>query len=372
MPITEMLKKANKVKPKTNPPWEGPGGQGSQGGVTYSLLSHYLTCRERFRIYTIEGLTAADSFSKPMEFGSMWHICEAELAAGREYTKALTDYAGKLCTRYPTQQEQVDACYGVCLTEFPHYAAYWDGKLLDPRPKKTLLQETSFDVPYSLPSGRIIRLRGKWDGVNLIGKGKEAGAYLFETKTKGDIDEGDIKRQITFDLQTMLYLQALLSTGKDSADPGKLSLWNAPIRGIDYNVVKRPGQYQGKKETRAGFLSRLSGIIAGSPGEFFYRWRIEVSPADIQNFRRMTLDPLLENLLDDYEWWRECLDKKWDPFDYRERASGYPQHRQRHYRHPYGVRNVLDKGGSTDLDHYLDSGSMMGLDRVTSLFKELE
>ncbi len=43
-----------------------------------------------------------------------------------------------------------------------------------------------------------------------------------------------------------------------------------------------------------------------------------------------------------------------------------------HWRHPFGSINWVDEAGETELDEYLDSGSTVGLRRVTNLFPELQ
>src|SRR4051794_6290554 len=59
------------------PLWKGP----EEDGITFSLLSQFLVCRERFRVRVIEGLSAGGGFNHRIEYGSMWHTCEEALAA---------------------------------------------------------------------------------------------------------------------------------------------------------------------------------------------------------------------------------------------------------------------------------------------------
>ena len=82
-----------------------------------------------------------------------------------------------------------------------------------------MLQEQVCDVPYNLPSGRVVRLRGKFDSVDLI----DGGIYLQENKTKGDIDKIQVERQLSFDLQTLMYSVALHKM-KEAAQGGQLLL----------------------------------------------------------------------------------------------------------------------------------------------------
>jgi hypothetical protein len=90
------------------------------------------------------------------------------------------------------------------------------------------------------------------------------------------------------------------------------------------------------------------------------RWKVEVSPQDVARFRRECLDPVLEQLC----WWWESVTGQFHPQEYGRCPP-------LHWRHPFGVYNVLDEGGSSDLDEYLHSGSTAGLTRADTLFPEL-
>ncbi len=361
MSLSSNLKKAgvkmSKTKEKSGPVWKGP----EESGITFSLLSRFLCCRERFRLLVVEGLRPVDTFNHRIEYGNCWHICEEALAGDGDWVTALLIYSRQLCNRYRTQQEQIENWYGICKVAFPLYVEYWS-KHPDVTSRTPLLQEQVFDVPYKLPSGRTVKLRGKWDSVDLIGKGKGAGIYLQENKTKSDINEGQLKRQLTFDLQTMMYLVALSDyqwlVGAD------MKVKQPDILGVRYNVVRRPRHYRGKKETQQEFLDRLRGIIEASPEEFFMRWKVEISPDDVTKFRRQCLNPILEQLC----FWWDCQLNWIQGRPATVSADTYPAV---HWRHPFGVWNVLDEGGASDLDEYLSSGSELGLQRTTNLFPEL-
>lgn len=378
--LNSVLKKAKDAR-NAGPVWKGP----EVDGVTQSLLGGYLSCKERFRLHVIEGITSADVWNHRMGYGNMWHVCEeyfaqvkTDLLSGASWVNALTAYTRAECKKYPLQQQEISKWYKICLVQFPIYVKYWS-KHKDVIQRTPLLQEEVFNVLYALPSGRTVRLRGKWDSVDLLGKNKGAGVYVKENKTKSDINERQIKRQLTFDLQTMTYLAALTEETRrldDSSVKLKASYRDGehrkfyPILGVTYNVVKRPRQYQGKKETEAQFLERLKGIIEESPEEFFMRWKCEVSSEDVLRFRCECLDPILENLLDDYEWWTSKT-AKGGVYDYSARKVAFPEHLSRHHRLPYGVYNPLSEGGSSEVDEYLHSGSMVGLRRTDNLFPEL-
>jgi hypothetical protein len=80
---------------------------------------------------------------------------------------------------------------------------------------------------------------------------------------------------------------------------------------------------------------------------------------------------MLENLSDDYEWWSYCKETGTDVFNGLHRRSAFPNHSPRHFRMPFGVRQ-LTEGMTTDLDQYLENGSTTGLQRIDHLFDELK
>lgn len=204
------------------------------------------------------------------------------------------------------------------------------------------------------------------------------GAYLFETKVKGDVNERDLLRQLRFDLQTMMYLVALYKL-RDSIEDAKLRRYMGSIRGVRYNVVRRPlsggkgsiVQHKATKkqpaETKKEFYQRLSGIIEDSPQDFFFRWKVEITPDEVMEFEKRTLVPLLESLCDWWAWVSNPKRLEHGPF-----ASSGGHVNRLHWQHPHGVYNPIDEGYSGDVDGYIESGSEVGLHRVDDLFPELK
>lgn len=364
------------VKPKRKGPlWEGPCGNGPQGGVTQGLLGRYLSCKERYRIHVIEGLAARETFRAPLEFGNMWHAMEEGLAErpNADYFTILTGYCSDLLKRFPMQREEINLWFIKAQVLFPIYVDHW-AKHPDVKDRTPLLQEQTFDAPYRLPSGRTVRLRGKWDSVDLIGKDKDARIYLQENKTKSELNPQKVARQMRFDLQTQLYLIALSECQRQNKTwKTEGPEWKNPIGGVRYNVVRRSAHKEKYVQ------NDLADAARSYPDEWFARWKVEISAADVEKFRRTCLDPALENLCDDYEWWAWCARTQSDPFQ----VGRFPVSRTlrmdeesfgpagRHFRLPFGVYNVIAEGGESDLDEYLESGSEVGLRRIDNLFPEL-
>ena len=372
--IAEKLRGVKRAKPaKSTPSWKGPCDPGPQGGITQSMIGRFLSCRERFRIRTIEELAPVEQFNHRIEYGQMWHVCEEAVADYQEWPDALTEYVVKLAKRYPGARTEIDKWANVCRVQFPIYLDHWKDSP-DERNRNTVLAEEVFHVPYNLPSGRTVYLRGKWDAIDLIGTGKDAGLYVVDNKTKGDIDVAQIQRQLTFDLQMMVYSIALTEE-KDVKKP-------APFKGIRYNVVRRPlsggrgtiVQKKGSKnvpaESAEEYYARLAEVIRGATGEewgvrngenyFFARWTADVTKTDLIRFRERCLDPILEQIA----CWYESVTED------HPSATACPAWAQ-NWVHPFGVTNNIDEYGSSDLDAYITTGSTVGLVR-TPLFRELQ
>lgn len=367
MSLASKIKGKHIAKSRKAPVWKGP----EEDGITQSLLARFLSCRERFRLLVVEGLKPADHFEPRIEYGNMWHVCEEALASCGRFGQIdgelessifdqLANYGKQLAKRYPLDREKIDHWYQLCKAFFPRYVEYWQ-EHPDVKDRTPLMQEEVFYVPYKLPSGRVVRLRGKFDSVDLIGKGKTAGIYLQENKTKSTIDQVKLNRQLRFDLQTMFYLVALdwytCQEGGKVLDVVPREVFaNHVIAGVRYNVIRRPAH----KSVDNAVKKFEEDKAAGRVGEWFARWRVEVSAKDVERFRKQCLDPILEQLCD---WWR---DSGWfNPFD-------KSNENHIHWRHPFGIYNPMDEGGCSDLDHYLETGDEIGLQRTDNLFPELE
>jgi hypothetical protein len=369
------------LRRNVEPVWKGP----QVDGITFSLLSRFLCCRERFRLLVVEGLRTKGDFNQKIEYGQMWHVCEeavAERPGDTNYwQQRLLAYAKAAALQYRMQAQEVDKWYNVCKMQFPVYLEYWS-KHSHTTTREPVLQEQKFNVEYQLPSGRVVKLRGKWDSADLTGTGKHRKFSLQENKTKGQVIEQRIRRQLKFDLQTMIYVVALdtaIKSGQLFTDQRFARL----IGGVDairYNVVRRPlsggkgsivrhkpTKKNPKGESKEGYFARLQEVFREAPQDFFARWEVSIAPCDIEKFKKECFNPILEALCD---WW-EWISSGVDPFD--ERADGWQkkEYNPIHWRHPFGIWNPLDEGIPADLDEYLDTGSTVGLIKVANLFPEL-
>ena len=359
----ELNEKVEAQKLRNETFWKGP----DIDGLTQSLLDRFMSCRHRFWVKTVLGLAPPEGFSAAIEFGNYWHYAEESFAAGEPIEQRLLEYAKELCDKYPDRKQDVLNWYNMCLMEFPLYADYWKDHP-DVKNRKPLVQECNFRVSYVVHGDRQVTLRGKWDSVDQVGKNK---LVLQENKTKAQINELELQRSLTFDMQTMIYVAALRRAGISKLEPSE----------VRYNVIRRPLHTQ-KKPTKSNpggeslkeYYDRVAGEIKKKPDHFFMRWNTPISSADIDVFEETFLVPILNELC---RWWEWVKVDPLNPFRYPtegEVRSGYANIAGGgvHYRAPYGRYDPLAHGGSSDVDAFINTGSRVGLERVRTLFPELE
>lgn len=373
--------------------WKGP----QEDGITFSLLSRFLCCRERFRLYVVEGLRADEGFNHKIEYGQLWHEAEEAHSAGKPFRPAINAYMDRLRSKYPANEAEILKWGALCSLHFPVYVAHWKNSPIE-RQRQPIWEEKTFCVPYRLPNGAIVKLRGKWDCIFARNKS----LYLQENKTKGEIDELGVTRSVHENLQTMIY-QVALRTWKEIAYscsgntppcfpfvevhptpnlPNMDALTGRKIAGTLYNIVRRPlsdrfAPRQRKGETAKAFYERVAAGIAKDPAHWFKRWDVTITDADVARFRQRVLDPILGQLC---VWWESIKD---DPFKPWETVEPYLMDdegglRTRripnpfHWQSPWGVYNSLASGWRGDYFDLLTTGSASGLVKVDTLFPELQ
>jgi len=262
-------------------------------GVTQSLLSMWLECRQK-ALYCLQGYTPK-GVSASMTQGTVGHgvlqfVYEA-MSQGKlkgppnaAYVSKVIDKVEKIwkaenprASRQALQDLELAGLHAMHL--LPIYFDYWKD---DFKKLVWLSLEMDFKVPLPVKNGKIVPVRGKMDGVF-----KRSGVWLFETKFKGMINEGNILDTLSLDLQVNLYLWALYT------------LHGIQPSGVLYNVVRRPGLSQGKKETFAKFCTRLAKDINNRPDWYFYRFEVSTDKDDMRKWTA-EFEPMMEEFL---AWW---------------------------------------------------------------------
>lgn len=382
--------------PRKTSLWKGP----VEDGLTQSLLSRWICCRERARLYMVEGWREDGGFNEPLEFGNFWHEAEEAHNGGRKWLPPMQKYRDKLREEHGGGSEDlIRKWYSVARYTFPAYLKYWSTHS-DEINRTPIFEEAAFRVPYTLPSGRRLTLRGKFDCVFRSGKS----VYLQEHKTKTRVDEIGITKTVDRNLQTMIYQLALhrFKAGHGTIDgwsdakvaKAREGLQKYRIKGVLYNVIRRPlgdmrsikqrkgRMVKGKRvgaETEKEFYTRMVEKIMEEPREYFMRWKVILTKQDMDAFLERTLHPVMETFMD---WWQSIEEDPFNPWvttvaqPMESMVSG--RHVERvsvpnpfHFQAPWGVYNSLAGGFRGDFFEYLTDGSTTNLKQVSTLYPEL-
>ena len=266
-PVVRVKKKKKKVK-KNSSFTPVPYDLLSQG-ISQSAMKTFMSCRRKWML-NIAGLSSQHT-QKNTHFGTIVHelldlvyqnihnieqseipgfIAEKldEFLAGNKEEIAIT-----------TEQNEMERAMALAVVE-----KYFEFFGNDPELFKSMEPEYEFAHEYN-----GVTLRGKVDGVVELHNGD---FWQMEHKTKGRIDEDGLLKTLQYDFQNMMYSFVL-----NREHP-------KPIKGIIYNVIRKPGLRIGKKETPPEFLERVKADIAKRPEWYFYRYEIVYSRKEKARF----------------------------------------------------------------------------------------
>ena len=277
-------------------------------GVTQGLLATWLACRQRARYF----LQAWDStyHKETLIDGGVGH-CALELAyldiksgklKGVPSFQQSRRYLNVVEKRWYAENSRPNAktlAYverALALMEgmLPLYFDFWRD---DFKKKQWVSLEEKFSMPIKIQwhedgSEAIVPVRGKKDGVFKTAKG----LWLFETKFKAQINEGDIMDTLGFETQVMMYLSQV----RESMRKPGVGVNFAYPRGCLYNIVRRASLKPKAGEDTRAFVKRVVKDIETRPD--FYFTRIE-SPTTLQDLVAFNKE-LRYMVTEFYQWWR--------------------------------------------------------------------
>lgn len=268
-------------------------------GVTFSLLSTFLDCREKARLH-LKGLTPRSS-SMALTFGSIIHKIDEwvrdEIRSGLlrsvpddKHIKGLIKKAESLWFKENprhggTELDNLELSLLWAEGVLPQYFKYWHKDFSE---LKWELVEGEFKIPVTPEDKEGNKystfIRGKIDGSFSLEKG---GPWLFETKTKSRVDEGLLADILPYDMQANIYLSALRRMGKKTPS------------GLLYNIIRRPSLRKRKNEPLKSFADRVSEDVSSRPDWYFIRMEMSIDEQEINRFE-MELDDLISDFM---MWW---------------------------------------------------------------------
>jgi len=259
-------------------------------GVTQSILGNFVQCREL--AFKTLNEWEKPGVSRPMEWGNIFHRldqlwCEEirrqqllkrkniKINTGKIFTDYEAEYR-KVALKSGTDMAIVEEDFAMAEPVWDHYTYYWEREEYK---RKWLGLESTFDVQFA-----GYRLRGQRDGVFEIHK--KASLWLKETKTKGKISVDSILAALGFDFQNLFYITASeVETGRK-------------IKGVLYNIVRRPGLKRGK-DSLTEYCNRIFDHIEADPEHYFKRFEITYSKEVVEDFQQNELPAKLHEF---YMW----------------------------------------------------------------------
>lgn len=327
------MPKVRKERRRLPPLWK------PDDGITVSMLNTWLRCRHQCLLKYLEGWTKR-GVNIPIEFGNVFHNC-LECLEGvptpEQINKQIAKYSRSVSKLYVTADEREDFkhCCRLAASVLPHYFKFYQRDKI-----KWKSRETVFRVKHTVPDHGNIVLTGKRDGEFLSQKK----LWLFETKTKGQVDEHGLQESLKFNLQTMYYLLAMRY--EENEEP----------EGVKYNVIKRPGHRQGRSESSSDFYERVSKEVSKAPDAFFHRWTITLDDGEIDEWVDKQLNPILDGFLN---WYESVTEDHWDE----------PMNSPLHYVNPESLFGAY--GQPVDMFHMMTKGITVGYFRRDTAHQEL-
>jgi hypothetical protein len=276
----------------------------ARDGVTFSLLSTFLTCREKTRLY-LEGWSGTMT-SFPLVYGSMvHHVLQMAYRDRHNFTPENPPTATWVRTQlealrktwiaehpnpHPKAVEIVEEAVMKAGVMLPAYFRYWARE--DFGTTSWAEVEQTFSLPWTVTTrqGKTLNtfLRGRIDAAYTLPKSKRPTALrLLETKTRSVVDELTLVDTMPHERQTNTYLSALrMKTGKAPAT-------------VLLNIQRKPLLRQKQSETAAQFEARIAADVRDRPEWYFIRMEMSVNAQDINRSEEE-----LNDLITDFLLWR--------------------------------------------------------------------
>jgi len=320
-------------------PWSDPAIRRSsdywdfnRDGLSWSGMDKFATCREQFRLHYVEGWRKVAE-DLPLTFGDAAHWFLAKFNVdvnGVAMSEKKIDELLKLydaewrrdnAVASPTAAETHEHVLALCSAIWKEYALWWP----EDRAKKWKEVEDYWEMQYPVESPRTI-LKGYCDGAYY----DDEGLWLYETKTKGNVDEWLIQDSLVVDTQTQLYMWRFWK------QVGELPT------GVQYNIVRRPAHRLKQNESLRSFVDRVRGEIRKDPEKYFLRITHHTSEEALQRFETEQLSQRVAEI----EWW----------------SKGGP--------HYINSTRLVDYGKRVDTFDVITKGDVSGLHRAETRKKE--
>ncbi len=270
-------------------------------GVRQSTLNRWLICRESARLSTCQCWRRI-GLKEPTTYGSIMHECisisnkkyhDYSLEGVLKEVPAIVDDAVKsykevikLEGAFLTTEDQdmIERSSRLIEYFFQEYLIRW---WHDDHQRTWIKIEDKFQVPFKMSDGATVFLAGTYDGA--FKPPTSDAIWLFETKNKRTWDGEKLSCTLPYDLQVACYLTALKRTEN-----------KVPV-GCLYNILRRPGEKIGKKETLDDFAKRVTENIRSDQHKYFERISLRFTRSEV-----LLMEKRVEAIVQEYwDWWKK-------------------------------------------------------------------
>lgn len=260
-----------------------------EDGLTQSFINSWLQCTETTRLRYLEGWKPRKK-SPWFEFGTVFHYCieqafnyfvpknlpyhpeVSQLQIKQWIAKYEREEKNPLEQITSDEIEQAELIYLLAEKLLPIYFRLHQADFNN----EVIYNETKFDLTENGD-----RFRGK---IDLGWKEKSNGSFwLLDTKCLSVIQPEVISGTMQHDIQCMLYLWAAATLKQNP-------------KGIIYNVIRRPAHYRRKDESIDEFTSRIAVEAQSKPDHFFMRFRLEITPEEVQTWYENELSKITDDI----------------------------------------------------------------------------
>lgn len=270
-------------------------------GISSSLISLWLQCREQFRFRIIEGYYSKTSPEAPL-FGSFGHwvlrraYSSPKRPKGSQILDWLEEYFKIWKKNNPKPSQSQLAVVDLIMAKhrallpayFIHYAGDFRGEKYAERyklavPDQWIQVEKRSEMAIKIPDGRTVVVVMHRDGVFLTSRRKP---FVFDSKFMSRINPADLSETLPFNIQ---FLNYSLGWFKDTKT----------VPGVILNVGRRPGLKLSEKENWADYVTRTQKHIKEKGSKYYFlRFQLELLKSDLVEYEEKFLKPVLQDIVD--------------------------------------------------------------------------